>query len=80
MAVTEEATEMTAVTTAEIQGLISIFSAATMTEAAMCRLIVIADLSVVLRRTPAEAATVVGIAAAVISDKPHNSLDKNRPD
>ena len=73
---------MMAVITAEILGLISIFSAVTMTEATMCRLIVIADLSVVLRHTPAEvvvAAAVMAEAAtaAVIDDELQNSPDKN---
>jgi hypothetical protein len=69
---------ITEVTTVGIRGLISIFLAATMTGVAMCRLIVIADLSVVPLRTLA-----AGMAAAtvvVISDEPQNSLNKNRPD
>jgi hypothetical protein len=77
MAVTEEATEMTAVTTVGIQGLISIFLAATMTEGAMCRLIVIADRSVVLRRIPAEAVMAVATTVVVIGDESQNFLDKN---
>jgi hypothetical protein len=66
-------TVITEVTTAGIQGLISIFSAATMTEVAMCRIIVIADLSVVRRRTLA----VVDIVEA-IGGEPHNALDKKQ--
>jgi len=70
--ITEVTTE---VTTADIRGLIFIFSAATMTEVAMCRIIVIADLSVVRRRTLA-----VADIAEAIGGEPHNAFDKNRPD
>ena len=56
---------ITEVTTAGIRGLISIFSAATMTEGAMCRRIVNADLSVVRPRTLPASATVVVAAIAV---------------
>jgi hypothetical protein len=68
--ITEVTTE---VTTADIRGLIFIFSAATMTEVAMCTLIVIADLTVVRRRTLA-----VADIAEAIGGEPHNSLDKKQ--
>jgi hypothetical protein len=80
MAVTAEATSMTVVITAGIRDLIFIFSAVTMTGAAMCRLIVIADRSVVQLHTPAEAVmaavATVAVMAAAISDEPHNFLNK----
>ena len=75
-----EATLITEVTMAGIRGLISIFSAATMTEVAMCRLIVIADQSVVQLHIPAEAVMAAVGTVVVISDESQNFLDKNRPD
>ncbi len=66
---------MTEGTTEYIQGLTSIFLAAITTEAAMCRLIVIADRLVVRPHTLAE----VVIAVVVVGEESRKSLDKNLP-
>ena len=63
---------------AAIRGLIFIFLVATMTEGAMCRPTVIADLSVARQRTLAVAGmSAVGIVEAEEEGgKPHNASDK----
>jgi len=67
---------------AAIRGLIFIFLVATMTEGAMCRPTVIADLSVARQRTLAVAGmSAVGIVEAEEEGgKPHNASDKNTSD
>ena len=72
MEVMEEATAITEVTTVTTAGdRIFIFSAGTMTEAAMCRLIAIVDLKAVEQHT---------LVAAEADGEPQNALYKNRPD